>query len=323
VPLALPAIEFPDGYPSHGEDLPDWLDEELQRDQWIGHALRPRKISPEATAAVVGLLNQEPHRSRLGRPVRLLVSDLDHPNLVAAGRRLWNDDRIAAAAVPVTWLHNAALTAVMRRSHFGLLYDWFPEPFGLYPLESVFHRNPVYTSGTGNLRHLLPPDHGIRVIEPSAEGGPIERHAAVARAIAGGLVSGRDAAACERGRAFIAERYNAAEFRRGLGDLLEQIERAPDLPPLDPEATALDLSPMVRSIHAEAGLVCSDLGELRLPPAQIDLLRRLPGTSLRAALRDLTAAELADVRSLFSAGAVTLGSAAPAVTRVRLPPASG
>ena len=320
VPLVLPATEFPDGYPSYGEDLPGWLEEELERDQWLGHALRPRKLIAGATAAIVHLLNQEPLRSRLGRPVRLLVSDIDHARVVAAGRRWPGGDEVASHVMPVPWIHNQALTTLMKRSHFGLLHDWFPEPFGLYPLESVFQGNPIYTNGAGNLRHLLPPEHGIRVMEPTVPAGatgdpagdpagdPLDRYAAIAAAIADGLVSGREAGQCARGRDFIGQHYTADIFRRGLGSVLERIEQGTEAPPFDPATLVVELSPMVREIHREAGVVYSDVGDLRLPHRQIDLMVRIAGTPLHQALGELAASELTDLRSLLAAGAISLGS---------------
>jgi hypothetical protein len=323
VPLVLPSIEYPAGYPSFGEALPDSIRAELDRDHWLGHALRPRKLDPLATAAILHLLGQEPLRSALGRPVRLLVSDVDANRVVDAARRAFGTDEVSRVLVPVPWINNAELVEVMRRSHFALLHDWFPEPFGLYPLESVFHGCPVYTSGAGNLRHLLPPGHGIRVEDAGITGGPAARYQAIAASIADGLVSRSGAADCEKGRAFICRRHTVDAFREGLGAFLDRVEQRPECTALDPHALVIEVSPSVRAIHGEVdggARILSDLGELRLDASEHHLVQRVTGTSLDTALRDLDAAERSLLSTLFGLGAVSLGANLPDPSRIHLPP---
>lgn len=320
VPLVLPATDNPDGYLSVGEDLPDWARAELEADCWFGHALRPRKLIPEATAAIVHALNREPHRALLGKPVRLFVSDVDRPAIAEASRRLFGRDEVADWILPVPWIKNTDLVELMRRTHFALMVDWFPEPFGLYPLESVLHGSPVYTTGAGNLRHLLPPGHGIRVIEPAIARDPTETYADAARTIAEGLASGVDAEACAAGRDFIGRHHTAGEFIRGLGDFLGRVERGAEMPPVDPDALTIDASPMVRVVDRGAGVLLTDVGELRMQAGQLDVMERATGARLLPLLRELDDAGVEALRSLFAAGAISLGGDLPSTCRIALGP---
>jgi hypothetical protein len=51
--------------------------------------------------------------------------------------------------IPVPRMSQAALFKVIKACRFALLYQWFPEPFGLLPLESVCLRALGHPAGGG------------------------------------------------------------------------------------------------------------------------------------------------------------------------------
>jgi hypothetical protein len=97
------------------------------------------------------------------------------------------------------------------------------------------------------------------------------------------------------------------------------VARAPDLDALDPDALAIETSPLVRAIDRDAGVLTSDLGEQTLDAGQLALMERAVGQRLAAFARDLGDEDAAALRSLFAAGAISLGSGAPSPCRIRLP----
>ncbi|GAB3352270.1 hypothetical protein [Lysobacter tyrosinilyticus] len=319
IQLPVPCVESPDGHPGfgYGADIPPQILRGFDSDVVWGHALQPGKQDWFATLSVMYWLNQL--RSGPGaKRIKLLVSESsltpDHraalDAMLAPGGRSCDD-----YFVRVPNLNQRALFRLMRSSRFALAYNRFPEPFGFYVLESVHNGCPVYTNGVGNNRFLLPPDHGITVLEtpamvPETDG---RREAAAYRIVAERILADLDrsddvGAQCRRGRALIDERWSLAAFERSLLAALDRLE-CPLPPEPDFEALEVQLSPLVRSIDPGSGRSLNDYASTTLRPDSAALLQQLLGRRCS----ELASDEMERIESthgLFARGLLTLSSAA-------------
>jgi len=303
VPEPLGALDFPDGYPSSGEKLGSELRHLLRGDDCLGHALRPLKPDP---VAVVSIL----HGMQTGkRAARLFVSASDLQELRLAALSLGLENTLAFLQ-PVPWLANRELVSLMRRCDFALLYDRFPEPFGLYPLESVLQGTPVYTNGAGNLRHLLPPGCGIRVEDHDDFHG-------IGRRILWDVLSGSGRRACVRGARLIRAKYGQKAFFRGFSSFVERVTGARPTVGVDPASLRISLGPLVRAYDPRSGRCRSDYRHLELDRSQRELLRQTLGRTLWTVSRDLPPAGKRNLLRLFRGGLLSLGEGIEDPVRLR------
>lgn len=303
VPEPLGALDFPDGYPSGGEKLSSELRQLLAGDDCLGHALRPLKPDP---VAIVSIL----HAMQTGkRATRLFVSASDLQELRLAAFSLGLENTLAFLH-PVPWLANRELVSLMRRCDFALLYDRFPEPFGLYPLESVLQGTPVYTNGAGNLRHLLPPRCGIRVEDHDDFNG-------IGKRILRDVLSGSGRRACVRGARLIRTKYGHKAFFRGFSRYVEQITGARPTVGVDPASLKISLGPLVRAYDPRSGRCKSDYRHVQLDRSQRELLRQALGSTLRTIARDSSLAGKRDLHRLFRCGLLSLGEGLQDPVRLR------
>lgn len=329
VDLVLPIIDFPDGYPSTGAGEEALLAQVGQRDI-LAHAIRPGKVHPEALASILGLLNTDPLHERLGAPVRLLVADADLASIARAGQRIFGDERVRDRLLPVPVLRNTAVVALMRRCHFGLLYDWLPESFGFYPLESVYSGTPIYSNGLGNVRHLLPEGMGICIMAPEppaltpprapeSPGGPAASYARIAERIAQDIASGEARRQCAGGRAWIEAHHRYDVFLASLGRYLTAFERREQANAVAAGELPIGLGPILRDLRPERGLARTDRGDLRLSPAELALIDGVVGQPYGSALPGLDGSARSTLQRLFSSGVLSLERAVPeAGVRLRL-----
>ena len=275
----------------------------LRGDDCLGHALRPLKPDP---VAVVSIL----HGMQTGkRAARLFVSASDLQELRLAALSLGLENTLAFLQ-PVPWLANRELVSLMRRCDFALLYDRFPEPFGLYPLESVLQGTPVYTNGAGNLRHLLPPGCGIRVEDHDDFHG-------IGRRILWDVLSGSGRRACVRGARLIRAKYGQKAYFRGFSSFVERVTGARPTVGVDPASLRISLGPLVRAYDPRSGRCRSDYRHLELDRSQRELLRQTLGRTLWTVSRDLPPAGKRNLLRLFRGGLLSLGEGIEDPVRLR------
>ncbi|WP_024889680.1 glycosyltransferase [Luteimonas huabeiensis] len=318
VPMPVPCVSNPSGNPgfSMGASLPAEVHRALDAGVLLGHAMQPGKQDLLATVGVMYGLNDLARRAN-GRRAMLAISEQSLP----PQRRAAVDGLLAGTGMtcadlflPLPHLHQKAVFELFRAARFGLAYNHFPEPFGFYVLESVHAGCPVYTNGVGNNRFLLPPGHGIAVLEtermvPDA-GGQVSPAAflPVANAIMEGV---RDpeaiAAACGRGRRYIDARWSPAEFERGF---IGAVERAlePPPPPVDFDSLQVRLGPLVRGFDAASGVVRCDYANRVLSREAIGLVQSLVG-QVAAALDGAEMHRIESEHRLFEEGILALQSA--------------
>lgn len=164
IPLPLPLLEFPNGYPSSGGRISMRAIKQLKQECYLGHALRPKKQDFLATLFIVQHLN-DIAKKKSTKPFYLLISEVDMASYKETIQKEGLQETLIDFFYPLPHLNNKSMISIMKKSDFGLCYDKVLEAFGFYPIESVYCRSPVFTNGAGNVRHLLPKNHGIYVFE--------------------------------------------------------------------------------------------------------------------------------------------------------------
>jgi hypothetical protein len=324
IQLPVSAFEEDDAaVAARGAELPARVRALLQGPDFIGHAIQPAKLDLAATCPIMVLLNMlaaqngDPGRFRLcihEHDFQTLMHSLANPDprrpdasqalaMALAGLRMKMED----VFIPVPWLRQSALFALMQDAAFCLSYQQGPESLGFYVMESILKGCPVYSNGAGNIRSLLPEGHGLVVAErPGMYFGEQVEFGPVAEAIYAGIrdqAGGR--AACARGAALIRERYSRARFDRDMRAALDRVDaaREPAAPPFD--ELRVSLGPLVRQWDVERGRLVSDYVHRQLTPSQrqlvIDSLQRRCGE-----LRALPAEPLAELHRLFQGGVLAL-----------------
>jgi hypothetical protein len=200
--------------------------------------------------------------------------------------------------LPTSRVRQADLFRLMKVCRFALMFNKIPESFGLMPLECVLNGCPVHTNGSGNLRHLLPPSHGVTLHDrdPSM---PLDAWALeTARAIYEHSLSESSAARSRRqaeldhGREHIRRTYTTEAFDHDIDDVLHGGHVAADVPL---RALRLAKGPLVRRWAAGDPQIVSDTGLVRLTSEQERKGRELLGSSAADLFR-----AAADERSLVS-----------------------
>jgi len=281
--LPLPLHDFPDGYPSGGSRF-DQAELKALADQfYLGHAMRFLKSDPFAMLSIMY------HLGRLAReyatkPFVIMLPSSDFPRYQAAIRNMPIPEETLRSFLPTERLDNPSLVSVMRHSRYSLCYDTVAEAFGFYPIESVYLGCPVFTNGCGNVRHLLPPGHGIQVHETVEMyfGTASERVAAyspVAESVFHAVVGQQGSPACEKGAHFIDESYNLAAFTHRIGQFLPIVvehARTKGRSPNPPTSRMKpQVSPYVRLADWKSGRFVTDCGNFELAPEISESWERL------------------------------------------------
>ena len=322
--LALPCLEEPAGALQQGSsELPRHAREAIDRGDILGHAVTPEKVDELALYSILLLLNRLAQKRGLGRRFRAFVAEgmfrrveailglpADHyPPEMAFFRDQLRALGLTAAdlLVPVPFLGQSALFEILRACRFGVFYNTFAEPFGFYPLESVFHGCPIYTNGIGNLRYLLPEGHGIHVQETEDMGfGDPAAYLPVAEAIYRDTVN--DPAGteeqCRRGAEYIRSRYNREAFRRDVAAELERLGAEP--PAADFDSLTVRLSPLVRLWSPATRRVLTDHSPRQLNAAERDLAEAVLGRACGEILRSVGERDLEILQQLFQIGILAL-----------------
>ncbi|MCY1022992.1 glycosyltransferase [Pyxidicoccus sp. MSG2] len=302
-----------------GSELPEQIVRSAEAGDVLGHALQPRKPDWYAVLNILVHLNLQSREA--GGPRYRLVVDAEDFALIdysfghgfpmdMTGPRSLLDAlgmTVGDLLIPVRFLSQPALFQFFKLAKFGLSYNVYPEPFGFYPLESVFYGCPVYTNGIGNNRFNMPPGHGVRVIESvdMAFGDP-SAFQEVARAIIEGVRSPEGVTRdCARGREYILRHWSREDFSRTWRACLARLE-AP-LPVAEPfESLRVLRSPIVRQVEEETGRVVSDFERLTLEPREVGMMREALGQPMGEVLRGLDEASTDLLQGLFSRGVLTL-----------------
>jgi len=311
IALPLPCLAGPSHAAfAEGADIPAAVARLLEGPAVVGHALQSHKHDVMATLSILYWMN-DIARQRGTPPVKLLLSAAS----LDAERRRAIDAMLAPSGyrcddffVLVPHLRQNALFEVMRACRFGLAYNRFPEPFGFYVLESVFNGCPVYTNGSGNNRHLLPPDHGI-VVDESFEMASDVVDAGAYRGIAERIHSdlaqpAATQAMCARGAAVIRDTWSKDAFARSLEAALARAAR-PRETSVAFDDLVVSLNPLVRRLDLSTGRCLNDYANVVLDAAEIAEIRSL----LDRSCGDLDGARmqaLEERHGLFRRGILTL-----------------
>jgi hypothetical protein len=286
----------------------------------LGHCIQPRKMDLRATTAILVLLNMLQAQQGDGRRIQLVVHQEDfhalRKSLTGSVDRSGQSAELQLALqrlhlrledlfVPVPWISQATLFGLMTRSRFGLAFMSVPESFGFYALESILCGCPLYTNGLGNLRHLLPPEHGIDVLEtPGMAFGEVGEFAQVAARIHDGVMQATPSADCARGQQYIRQQHNLENFE---ADLRAALDRAGQrLTPTPLAERNVETGPLVRSYDEPNRRLVSDYRSRVLSPAEADVLVHARDQRLGSLLATLDRPQRRLLQRLFVEGTLSV-----------------
>jgi hypothetical protein len=291
----LPALSYPEGAIA-GETLPDEFYERLATDSSVIGLDSFWEADDQTHCHIVVALNIVARQRGDRRLFRLVVQPGKLETLarwLQSGRS--QQDWLGAslrtlelslsdifAPLPTARVRQADLFRLMRMCRFALMFNRVPESFGLMPLECVLNDCAVHTNGSGNIRYLLPPSHGIVIHDGDPKLESADRALEAARAIyehslneSTGTRSERQAE-CERGRHYIRTTYTADAFEQDLEEVLHRCSMsgngsAPEL--------CLAKGPLVRRWDSGGTDIVCDTGVVRLTQHQEERARELLGAS--------------------------------------------
>jgi hypothetical protein len=302
--------------------LPAAVEQAIKDEVLLGHSLQPGKSDKFAHLEIMLYLSRV--SAEQGRKARLLVTEVDFASLesyLLDPTNPWAlrlDDqlkqeglRLKDLLIPMPRLPRNQLFRIFQSCTFGLSYNVVPEAFGIYVLESVFHGCPVYTNGSGNMRHVLPENNGINIIESEAMVfGARKGYNEVGAQILHDSAEGRDTMkkACIRGREFILKNYCHDTMKKDLSACLSSLDHKEQgsIKTLDPGQLTIRLGPLVRSWNHLSGAIISDLANEVLPPHKQALIHEILGRKGDDVITDLGTTDLAMVDELFCAGILAL-----------------
>ncbi|HSK77088.1 MAG TPA: hypothetical protein VLQ45_11560, partial [Thermoanaerobaculia bacterium] len=320
----LPCLEEPDGALQEGNpELPWHAREAIDRGDILGHAVVADKVDEPALYSILLLLSRLAQERGLGRRFRVFIAEemfrrvqtaLELPADRFPEEMVSFRDSLRALGltaadllIPVPHLGQSALFEILRACRFGLFYNTFAEPFGFYPLESVFHGCPIYTNGIGNLRYLLPEGCGIHVHETEAMGfGDPMAYLPVAEVIYRDAVTDPASAEerCRRGAEFILRSYNRESFRRDVAAELDRLDAKPET--FDFDSLIVRLSPLVRLWSPATRRALTDHSPRMLSENERDLTEAALGRTCGEIRRSTGEREIEILQNLFQTGILAL-----------------
>jgi hypothetical protein len=150
-----------------------------------------------------------------------MVPSLDWEKFKKSEKAAFFPEKIFEYLIPMPNISNRSLVWIMKNSSFGLCYDQVIEAFGFYPIESVYCGSPIFTNGPGNVRHLLPRDHGIVRNENidmyfGPEQARVKAYESTAHAIYDSVTKSIGKKQCINGKKYIRLHYHPGQFTKNL-----------------------------------------------------------------------------------------------------------
>jgi hypothetical protein len=229
---ASPTSLYPQkGYPTTGPqiDLDDLNN--FSKQYLLGHSMRFGKHDIHYTLELMERLNRLAIVNGY-KGARLFIPRRSLSNFKSTLNDFRMDPDIEKTLFAVDHLSNVAMREIMSQCHFSLCYDTTIEAFGFYPLESIFEGCPVYSNGVGNLRHLLPANHGLKIADHLSAyfGSKKEQQLAfthIANSIFKSIISGEGKRDCIAGKRYIEKNYGFKRFTTNLGRILTAANDVP------------------------------------------------------------------------------------------------
>lgn len=291
----LPALVYPEGAIA-GEALPDEFYERLEEGSSVIGLDSFWEADNQTHCHLIVAINMVARQYGDGRLFRLVVppGKLEQierwlrsggPQLEKLRARLRTLELSLSdifAPLPTARVRQADLFRLMRMSRFALMFNKIPESFGMMPLECVLNACAVHTNGSGNIRHLLPPSHGIVIHDRHPRLESADWALETARSIYMHTLDESAAARSERlaelnrGHNYIRRTYTVDAFETDLEDLLERCGASANV--AVPELR-LAKGPLVRRWDfGDTDIVC-DTGLVRLTKHQEERGSELLGSS--------------------------------------------
>ena len=163
-------------------------------------------------------------------------------------------------------LEQSQLYELFKICNFAFLYNDVPESFGMYALESVANRCPVFTNGAGNMRNALPYNKGLYIYETwDLYQDHIEEYQHLANFIRKKLEDKQIKQEIDMGAVYIKNNYNLIDFKNQIMQIIQTITQAVDgvkmnLHKYENYSTTYNyrISPLIRKICVEKLSVIAD-----------------------------------------------------------------
>lgn len=140
----------------------------------LAHALQPNKANyPILVGTTIALSLQY---RQVGRNFKIIVLEdnrnkieqfikdyyLRHNSLI---NHIMTMDEAIKCFIFTKRLKQSLLHELFEKCNFAFLYNDVPESFGMYALESIINKCPVFTNGAGNMRNAMPHNNGLYIYE--------------------------------------------------------------------------------------------------------------------------------------------------------------
>lgn len=177
-------------------------------------------------------------------------------------------------------LEQSQLYKLFEICNFAFLYNDVPESFGMYALESVANRCPVFTNGAGNMRNALPYNKGLYIHETwDLYHDHIKEYQHLANFIRKKLEDKQIKQEIDIGADYIKNNYNLIHFKNQITHIIQSITQAVDgvktnLHKYEIYSTTDNyrISPLVRKICVEKLSVIADHQFFTLSDQEMDVL---------------------------------------------------
>ena len=256
----------------------------------LAHAVQPKKASIPAFVGIVASLVSE--FKKLNKVFKVFTSSVDskeiNDELTYLSSLNWFDNffnidvqDVRDSFIYTERLLQSDLHRLFSLSSLGLCYNDVPESFGMYVLESILNGCPVFSNGSGNMRHSLPANHGHYISENH---GIYKRSSIDLKILASEIISklGSLVLALEisRGQELIRFNYNIRTFKREFKNILKTLICRVDQCQgrIDTSDTSeikrkyYAVSPLVRSLSTSSKSVIADHQNFHLSDNEFNLL---------------------------------------------------
>jgi len=263
----------------------------------LAHSIQPGKASVPAFVGIIALLAS--HLKESNKVLKIFTSRIDRDAILAELQSFkslkWIDelnnicaDEIKKCLIFTDRLPQSELHHLFSLAKFGLCYNDVPESFGMYVLESILSGCPVFSNGSGNMRHLLPPSHGHYIHESNGiyERNQTDLKRAVKRIILK-LDDPNLKQEIDRGRLYITNNYNKRRYKKEFKDILMAasdnslvFKKTNAFRTSAPQfQTIYKVSPLVRTLCQEGHYIIADHETFTLSEHEFKLLMAIEHSS--------------------------------------------
>lgn len=255
----------------------------------LAHALQPNKANfPILIGTTIALSIQY---SQIGRNFKIIVLEDDRNKIKQSLKDYYSKHKdlinhIVTMNEAIKYfiftkrLEQSLLHELFKKCNFAFLYNDVPESFGMYALESIVNKCPVFTNGAGNTRNALPHNNGLYIYETwDLYQGHNEEYQHLANFILEKLQDKEIKNEIGRGVEYITNNYNINYYKNQITHIIKTITKAVDgvktIPQKYEHRSIIKnyrISPLIRKICVEQLAVIADHQFFTLSDEEMEVL---------------------------------------------------